>query len=998
MAVTATLLSGSAFAQSQIGFGSIALGSSTISTVTFTLTAAIKLGTVSVVTQGTAGLDFTNAGSGTCAAGNTYAAGQTCTVDVQFAPHSPGMRLGAVSVADDAGRRAGSATLSGTGVGPQIVFNPGASIALDPMVNGTTLLHPFGLTVDAGGNLYVVDTLNTRVVELPAGNGAPLSIDPIVNGDGLAEPGGVAVDGAGNLYISDLARDLIAEIPADGRAPIALDPVVNGKGLAYPCGMAFDKANNLFIADVDNARVIELPANGGTPIVIDPIVDGQPLIYPVTVALDGAGNLFIADYMANRVVEVPASGSAPFASAPSVNGKSLYWPYGIAMDSAGDLYIADAENRVIEAPADGSAAFALNTTANGVGLNNPIGIALNSAGDLFIGDEFNNRVVEVQRSHAPELNFAATSAGATSADSPQTVAVENIGNGRLSFPVPASGTNPAITPGFLLGDKGSSGCPLLLPASPSPNELDSGASCMLAISFQPSSPGAAFGSLTLKDDSLNAASAQMMALSGNAPAASLSASMISFGAQQLDAPGAAQQVTLTNTGSAALEITGIAVTGTGASSFIFTNSCGSTLSAGGACAIEGQFNTSTPGAVVATLQISDSALGSPQSVSLTGTGVYPVTLTVTPSFPSLTTAQALHVTVDASGPTGQPSPTGSVTVTAGAYSSASTQLINGSAIFDFAAGSLALGTDKITAEYMPDAASLGEYAAVSGTSTVTVIAAPTATAPFSTTGSASSITSTSAAVSGAIDPGGADTRAWFVYGTGSTLAGASQTVAQDLGPATGLDRISANLFGLTSDTTYYYQLVAENSLGISYGEIDSFSTTEAPYFSVIAGAPISIAPGASSGNTSVITILPWYGFTGTVNLSCAISPAAASSLPTCALPSSVAVNSSAVAVMLTVKSTPATALAIVPGLFWRSGVLAAAFLLLGFPFTRYRRFFALSVLLLLIAGEAGCASGSASNSGKSPTNPGTAPGSYTVTVTAASGSLTQTATVSLTVQ
>ncbi|MFP5248732.1 MAG: choice-of-anchor D domain-containing protein, partial [Acidobacteriota bacterium] len=964
----------------------------------FTFSSGVNLGAVSVVTEGAAGLDFSNAGSGTCVSGNSYTAGQACTVDVRFAPQSPGVRFGAVSLADPAGKFVASAMLSGTGTGPQIAFNPGSPVALDPMVNGHTLSGPFGVAVDAAGNLYIADPRNSRVVEIPAGNGAPVSIDPVVNGRGLAEPGGVAVDGAGDLYISDLTRDLIVEIPADGRAPIAIAPVVNGKGLAYPCGMGFDKSNNLYVADVDNARVIEIPANGASPAVIDPMVDGRPLIYPVTVALDGEDNLYIADYMANRIVEVPAAGGAPAAIAPSVDGKSLDWPYGIAVDAAGDLYIADADNRVMEAPAGGSAPIALNTAANGTGLNNPIGIALDSAGNLYVGDEYNDRVVEVRRAQLPGLNFAAAAPGSASADSPQTIAVEDIGNGALSFPAPAAGTNPALAPNFQLDSSGPPVCPLLVPASPSPNVLDAGASCTLPIGFVPNSTGAVFGSLTLTDDSLNVASTQTAPLSGNAPAASISTPMMAFGPQQLQTQSATQQVTLANTGSAALAIQGISVSGAGGTAFVFTNSCGSSLAAGSHCAIQGYFDPATPGAIAATLQISDSASGSPQQLSLTGSGVYPVTLTVTPSPASMTTAQALQVFVEASGPAGQPVPTGSVAVTVGGFNSATSELGGGTATLPFAAGSLAVGTDAISAVYTPDSASLNQYAAASASSDVSVTAAPTAVAPSATTGSASAIASTAAVVSGLVDPAGADTRAWFVYGTSSTLAGASQTPSQDIGSATGLDPVSATLSGLASDATYYYQLVAQNSLGTSFGGIQSFSTAEGPYFSVIAGAPIAIAPGATTGNTSLITVLPLNGFVGTVNLSCAISAAATGASPTCAIPSPVTVQDSAVTASLTVNTTGAAARNAVPEVFRRCGEIAVALLLLGLPLGRGRRLLVFGVLLVAIAGVTACGSGSVNNAIKAQGTSGTPQGNYTVTITAVSGSLTETANLAVTVQ
>jgi hypothetical protein len=104
------------------------------------------------------------------------------------------------------------------------------------------------------------------------------------------------------------------------------------------------------------------------------------------------------------------------------------------------------------------------------------------------------------------------------------------------------------------------------------------------------------------------------------PAASLSTQSLSFGGQLVGATGASQSVTLTNTGGAALSITGIGVTGADAASFVFANSCGTNLAAGASCTIHGHFTPAAAGALTAAVTISDNASGSPQTIALSGTG------------------------------------------------------------------------------------------------------------------------------------------------------------------------------------------------------------------------------------------------------------------------------------------------------------------------------------------------------------------------------------------
>ena len=67
-------------------------------------------------------------------------------------------------------------------------------------------------------------------------------------------------------------------------------------------------------------------------------------------------------------------------------------------------------------------------------------------------------------------------------------------------------------------------------------------------------------------------------------------------------------------------------------------------------------------------------------------------------------------------------PTGSITLSSGSYSSSATALVGGRVIIAVPAGALALGADTLAAAYVPDANSASSYNSASGTSTVNVAA------------------------------------------------------------------------------------------------------------------------------------------------------------------------------------------------------------------------------------------------------------------------------------
>ncbi len=102
------------------------------------------------------------------------------------------------------------------------------------------------------------------------------------------------------------------------------------------------------------------------------------------------------------------------------------------------------------------------------------------------------------------------------------------------------------------------------------------------------------------------------------PVATLSPTSLSFAVYVNSWRGASKYVTLTNTGTAALGISSIAVTGPGYSQW---NNCTATLAASAKCTITVTFRTLAARTSYGTLSVTDNASGSPQKVSLTGTGL-----------------------------------------------------------------------------------------------------------------------------------------------------------------------------------------------------------------------------------------------------------------------------------------------------------------------------------------------------------------------------------------
>lgn len=189
----------------------------------------------------------------------------------------------------------------------------------------------------------------------------------------------------------------------------------------------------------------------------------------------------------------------------------------------------------------------------------------------------------------------------------------------------------------------------------------------------------------------------------------------------------------------------------------------------------------------------------------------------------------------------------------------------------------------------------------------------------------------------------------------------------------------------------------------------SLSITPQPSFTAGSGGTtsISIAPGATTGNTGTISIAGTNGFAGTVNLSCKVTTSItnANDIPSCSLnPVSVTISGTAAQTSILAVTTTAASSAEnnIKKLIWPTGGTTLALVVLFMVPRRRRSWLAMSGMLLLSAaiGVVGCGGGSGGGGqGGGGGNSGTTAGGYTITVTGTSGIVSAiVGTVNVTVQ
>jgi len=313
------------------------------------------------------------------------------------------------------------------------------------------LLQAEGLAVHPSGLLYIADAQTHRVrvitpggvIQTVAGTGAPG-----FSGDGgqataaqLNSPYGLAIDAAGNLYIADLGNARIRRVSPDG----IITTLAGGGGeFVAPRDVALDSSGGLYIADFGGNRVYQIDKAGHLSSVAGAGAAGfsgdggaaalAKLDHPAAVASGGRGILYIADSANHRVRKVENGIMQTIAQVTT--------PTGLAVDSTGALYVADAFGaQILRISAFGTSGYVPASgrelalapdgslyssdgqrirrmfpgggsgliagggdQAHGDGgpavearLNRPSGLALDREGNLYIADRDNHRVRQVHK-------------------------------------------------------------------------------------------------------------------------------------------------------------------------------------------------------------------------------------------------------------------------------------------------------------------------------------------------------------------------------------------------------------------------------------------------------------------------------------------------------------------------------------------------------------------------------------------------------------------------
>src|SRR3989441_57213 len=556
-------------APTTLAFGTQRLSTtSPAQTVTLTNSGTATLSITSIALAGSNPGDFAVAGSGVAPfplAGGPVAASASCAFTVTFTPAATGGRAATVTITDDAAGSPQWVARTGTGVPPPTAtLSATSSVFGNQRVGTTSAAQNLTLTNNGGTplNLTSITITGAQAADFAfaAGNTCP-------TGAGSVAPGASCTISISFTPAATGARTATVTI-TDDAASSPQSVSLAGMGIApavtlAPTNLAFGDQR---LSTTSPVQTVTLTNSGTATLSITSITlaglnPGDFAIAAGTTCTNGATVVAGASCLLNLTF-TPTAASARTATVT------------ITDDAAGSPQ-------------------AVSLTATGV---TPPTATLSATSSAF----GNQRV------------------GTTSAA--QNLTLTNNGGTPLNLTSITITGAQAADFAFAAGNTCPTGAGSVAP----------GASCTISISFTPAATGARTATVTITDDAPGSPQSVSLAGMGIAPAATLAPTDLPFPPHRLSSTSPAQTLTLTNSGTATLSITSIALAGSHPRDFavavfflMIRRPPRSTLFPYTTLFRSISFTPAATGARTATVTITDDAPGSPQSVSLTGTGVTP---------------------------------------------------------------------------------------------------------------------------------------------------------------------------------------------------------------------------------------------------------------------------------------------------------------------------------------------------------------------------------------
>jgi hypothetical protein len=544
-------------------------------------------------------------------------------------------------------------------------FDTAGNVAYATYLAGSGTDTPTGLAVDGSGNAYLTGSTTSNdfptasAYQSTYGGGSSDAFVAVLNptasalvystylgGSGQDSGAAISVDGSSNAYIT--GTTLSANFPTVAPFQSALAGTQNafvtkltsagvptystylgGTGNSQGLGIASDTSGDAYLTGT---------AGSGFPLV-NPIIsqsatasgfasefkpDGSALLYSTYIGGDNTPGVAIA---------VDASGQAYITGGEPAN------IFGEPSVTTVSPIAASADNVFVMVLSSGGSSVVFSTylgSLDGSCQNPPCAfqtvstsIAIDASNDIYVAGASSSSFPLLNAANGTVLPFAGYAASYPSyvLKIAPTMGPVLATPGAVVMPPTNQGTSSQAA-ALLIANASSSPTINISSIKPSGDfsetdnctpSVSAASSCQLVVTFTPTATGQRTGTITITDNAVG--SPQIINLSGTGlgplvPQVTFSPTTLTFAAQPVGTTSSRQVVFLINSGLAALNITKIAISG----DFAETNTCGTSVSAGQSCQISVTFTPTATGQLSGTVTVTDNAAGSPQTVSLSGTG------------------------------------------------------------------------------------------------------------------------------------------------------------------------------------------------------------------------------------------------------------------------------------------------------------------------------------------------------------------------------------------